>query len=125
MRLTWLSVILLILASGLLLSASQSDCSCLQHPDEFLINTARLQKARSDVTVQVAAYASTFQPLANAANAATVDAAAIKHKNFVDDYIFNRMAGAGIQSSPLASDAEFLRRVTLDLTGRIPAGSDV
>ena len=98
MRLTWVSVLLLILASGMLLSASQGDCSFLQNPDEFLINTARMQKARSDLTVQVAAYASSFQPLANAA---TVDATTIKHKNFIDDYIFNRMAGAGIQSAPL------------------------
>src|SRR5262245_6185938 len=35
------------------------------------------------------------------------------------------MASADIESAPLASDAEFLRRVTLDLTGRIPSAADV
>src|SRR5207237_4278195 len=35
------------------------------------------------------------------------------------------MAAASIQSAPIASDVEFLRRVTLDLTGRIPSGADV
>ncbi len=55
----------------------------------------------------------------------TLDAAAIPRKNFIDDSIFGRMATAGIRSAPLASDLEFLRRVTLDLTGRIPSGADV
>jgi hypothetical protein len=35
------------------------------------------------------------------------------------------MSAANIRSAPLASDAEFLRRVTLDLTGRIPSATDV
>lgn len=40
--------------------------------------------------------------------------------NFVDDEIFGAMQAAGITPAPLSGDAEFLRRVTLDLTGRIP-----
>jgi hypothetical protein len=55
----------------------------------------------------------------------TLDAATIPHKNFIDDAIFSSMATAGIRSAPLASDLEYLRRVTLDLTGRIPSGADV
>jgi len=42
-----------------------------------------------------------------------LDAASVPRKNFIDDAIFNRMVGAGIPSAPIASDAEFLRRVTL------------
>jgi hypothetical protein len=49
----------------------------------------------------------------------------IRRNNFVDDEIFTRMASANIRSAPLSSDAEFLRRVTLDLTGRIPSATDV
>jgi hypothetical protein len=55
----------------------------------------------------------------------TLDAAAVLRKNFIDDLVFGRMATAGIKSAPLASDLEFLRRVTLDLTGRIPSSADV
>jgi Protein of unknown function (DUF1549)/Protein of unknown function (DUF1553) len=49
----------------------------------------------------------------------------IPRVNYVDDEIFGtmdaaRVDGVPILPSPLASDAEFLRRVTLDLTGRIP-----
>src|SRR5688572_12757289 len=41
--------------------------------------------------------------------------------NFVDGQIFSELAAAGIESAPLSSDTEFLRRVMLDLTGRIPS----
>ena len=44
--------------------------------------------------------------------------------NFIDTEIFGKMKNDGIAPAPLSSDAEFLRRVTLDLTGQIPT-SDV
>ena len=53
-------------------------------------------------------------------DATTLDPGTIARKNFIDNSIFDRMGAAGIQSAPLTSDAEYLRRVTLDLTGRIP-----
>lgn len=40
--------------------------------------------------------------------------------NFIDDEIFGKMAKDGIRWTSPSSDAEFLRRVTLDLTGEIP-----
>ena len=40
--------------------------------------------------------------------------------NFIDGEIFGKMQKDGIAPAPLASDEEFLRRVTLDLTGQIP-----
>src|SRR2546430_1703966 len=41
--------------------------------------------------------------------------------NFIDDYIFGKMIADGVESAPLASDAEIVRRLSLDLTGRIPS----
>jgi hypothetical protein len=38
----------------------------------------------------------------------------------IDDEVDRHLAGEKIPASPRADDAEFLRRVTLDLTGRIP-----
>ncbi|HEV8269102.1 MAG TPA: DUF1549 domain-containing protein [Thermoanaerobaculia bacterium] len=46
--------------------------------------------------------------------------AKLPHANFVDDEILGKMEKDGITPAPLSSDTEFLRRVTLDLTGRIP-----
>lgn len=41
--------------------------------------------------------------------------------NLIDVHIFGKMQRDGIPAAPMASDEEFLRRVTLDLTGRLPA----
>lgn len=38
----------------------------------------------------------------------------------IDYYIFSAMQAAGVSPAPLTNDYEFIRRVTLDLTGRIP-----
>jgi hypothetical protein len=55
------------------------------------------------------------------------DAAASRmpRKNIIDEYIFGRMERDGIKPAPLASDLEFLRRVTFDLTGRPPSPNDI
>ncbi|HVR40914.1 MAG TPA: DUF1553 domain-containing protein [Thermoanaerobaculia bacterium] len=46
-------------------------------------------------------------------------------KNFIDDEIFGAMTTANIRWTEPASGAEFLRRVTLDLTGQIPDAATV
>jgi hypothetical protein len=46
--------------------------------------------------------------------------ASIPHVNFIDDEILGAMDRAGVAPAPISGDAEFLRRVTIDLTGRIP-----
>jgi hypothetical protein len=55
----------------------------------------------------------------------TVDPLSLQRHSFIDDEIFSTMSAAGVQSAPLTTDEEFLRRVTLDLTGRIPVSSDI
>ncbi len=50
---------------------------------------------------------------------------AIAKRNFVDARIFGKMERDHIPHSELASDLEFLRRVSLDLTGRIPSPQDI
>lgn len=45
---------------------------------------------------------------------------AVVRRNFIDDQIFGKMDADGVTAAPLTTDAEFLRRVSLDLTGRIP-----
>ncbi len=46
-------------------------------------------------------------------------------KNFIDEHIFGKMKRDGVPPAPLAEDAEFLRRVTLDVTGRLPSPETV
>ena len=49
---------------------------------------------------------------------------AIARGNFIDDHILGRIERDGIPHAPLASDATFYRRIHIDLTGRIPEGSE-
>ena len=44
----------------------------------------------------------------------------IAEKNYIDEYIFGKIRQDGVPHASLCSDVEFLRRVSLDLTGRLP-----
>jgi hypothetical protein len=50
-----------------------------------------------------------------------VAAASLPVRNLVDAEIFGRLAREGIPAAPLSGDEEFVRRIHLDLTGRLPS----
>lgn len=45
-------------------------------------------------------------------------------KNFVDEHVFANLKELGIPPSPVCDDATFLRRVTLDIGGRLPTSEE-
>jgi hypothetical protein len=47
-----------------------------------------------------------------------------KPRNFVDEHVFANLKTLGIPPSPLCDDATFLRRVTLDIGGRLPTENE-
>jgi hypothetical protein len=49
----------------------------------------------------------------------------VPSRGFIDKFIFAKMQRDGVPHAPLATDYEFLRRVSLDLTGRIPSSDEV
>lgn len=53
------------------------------------------------------------------------DATAQPIPNNIDKYLFAAMKDAGVTPADPSTDAEFIRRVTLDLTGRIPTSDRV
>ena len=55
----------------------------------------------------------------------TGTASDLSHAGMIDQYIFSALQSAGVQPADNTTDWEFIRRVTLDLTGRIPNPADV
>ncbi|MDQ6705380.1 MAG: DUF1549 and DUF1553 domain-containing protein [Acidobacteriota bacterium] len=53
------------------------------------------------------------------------DASPVAHRNFIDDEIFGKMRRDAIPHAPLSTDREFIRRVKLDVAGRIPSPAEV
>ncbi len=51
----------------------------------------------------------------------SLDSPAVKSKTLVDDHVFGQLKRLGVPPSDACSDAAFLRRVTLDLSGRLPS----
>ena len=45
-------------------------------------------------------------------------------KNFIDEFVFTNLKELGIPPSPLCDDATYLRRVTLDICGRLPTDAE-
>jgi hypothetical protein len=44
--------------------------------------------------------------------------------NFIDEHVFSKLEKLNIQPAPLSSDAEFLRRVYLDVAGKLPTEAE-
>ncbi len=45
-------------------------------------------------------------------------------RNFVDEFVFSNLTEIGIPPSPVCDDATFLRRVSLDIAGRLPTADE-
>src|SRR6266567_8366663 len=65
-----------------------------------------------------------FQAYSRSARARPAASATPSHlaasSNFIDQLMAKRMSADGVQPAPRTTDSEFLRRIYLDLTGRIP-----
>lgn len=61
-----------------------------------------------------------YQARSKVKRAANLD---LPRASFVDSFLFDKMAADGVTPAPVTNDAEFLRRVSLDLTGRIPSAA--
>lgn len=99
---------------------SGSNCSFIAAPDEFLSRESRARRDAYERTLAFSRFAGK-----RAARPLSVDPSAIPVKSFIDEEIFSKLAAEGAPSAALASDEEFLRRLTLDLTGRIPSPAEI
>jgi len=117
-----------VLALGGMLSASdqeeriitQQDCSLTVQPEEFL---ARESRTKSDTFERAARFSKAFARSSRQRSA--VNAADLPRQNFIDEAIFSKLAEMNVPAAAISTDEEFLRRVTLDLTGKIPTPQEI
>ncbi|MDQ6759854.1 MAG: DUF1549 and DUF1553 domain-containing protein [Acidobacteriota bacterium] len=94
-------------------AASGANCTFQASPDSFLSAQSRVRESVFSRTRKL------NRALADAAPAAAVSA--ITRRSFIDDEIFNKLIASKVAPAKLSTDEEFLRRIYLDLTGRIPS----
>jgi hypothetical protein len=93
------------------------------------------QSATVDPEISSEAHSSLFRtPESEAIGARTetltapLDATAagpVARRNFIDNQIFGKMERDNVPHAPLATDREFIRRIRLDLTGRLPSPEEI
>jgi hypothetical protein len=96
-------------------TVSIQDCTFSANPDEFL---AAQSRTRFDVFDRT-------RKLRGTRYAAAVPASSIPRRNQIDDAIFGKLDAMGVPSAALSTDEEFVRRIHLDLTGRIPSAQEI
>ena len=110
MRVRPKSVWILILAGV----AAAADPTCTNYPaSSRQLDLSRLQLQRG------------YQAIASRPVGKPIRRLAAARNNFIDDYIFGKMEADGVTPAPVTGDAEFLRRVMLDLTGRVPTAERI
>jgi hypothetical protein len=96
----------------------EQGCTFRVDPTQFLKAQARVRQSIHDrVKKLAAARYSEADGLA--------EGAAIVRRNFIDEEIFGKLEQAKVAPARLSSDEEFIRRIYLDLIGRIPSAAQV
>src|SRR5688572_25706249 len=98
------------------LPSSAEDCSFQADRDGYL---TRQLRTRREVFDRAGKFGR------QAGGGLTISPSELPRRNFIDVEIFDRLGVANIPSARLSSDAEFVRRIHLDLTGRLPSSEDV
>ena len=100
--------------------SSGENCSFQAKPDEWL---GRESAARGALYRQVDQFSRATQRTSQALdNRAPAN---VPVRNFIDGEIFGNLAKNNVAAADVTSDEEFLRRIYLDLTGRIPRPADI
>ena len=95
------------------------NCTFSADPDLFLNAQVRAVEEAHERTLKFG------RAFARTARGNAVAPGEIPRRSFIDVEIFDRMAQKGVMSARVSSDAEFFRRIHLDLTGRIPSPAAV
>lgn len=119
------SVLCVVLASGLLLAGDSDSGPKQRRAKPEIMSTERFREIHAPVLAPEKPVEAGLLAETVAGSTHTGKAAHIPPHNFVDRLLFARMAKDGVPPAPMATDYEFVRRVYLDLTGRIPTTQQV
>ena len=93
-----------------------------EDPSAVRVDAAELRILRRGRHMVTARYSTEITPVEVVAprTDAKVDLTAAPRRNFIDEEILTALAALRLPVSPQIDDAAYLRRLTLDLTGRLP-----
>lgn len=103
-----------------------ADCTFRANPSAFLERESRAIRQVFDRTSQYdAALASAANKKSKKPTEAAAPASTLPPRNFIDEEIFGKLQEKNIPSAALSTDEEFIRRLSLDLTGKLPTPAEI
>ncbi len=99
------------------LNVDHSNCNFFGGERDRIATRERNKFALSKLTDQVV---SQLSPASLSLGGSVTAPADVQSTNLIDTYLFSAMKDAGVTPAPKTTDWEFIRRATLDLTGRVP-----
>jgi hypothetical protein len=115
--LTVLALFIPLVVEADLKTTGVADCSFTANPEEFL-------EAEQRVYREIAVRANRLNKIGSRVASRTVSAGNHPVRNLVDAEIFDRLAKENVPAAAMSTDQEFVRRIYLDLTGRIPSAAE-
>lgn len=116
------------LALAMMLPAQETpsgeNCTFRNDPDEYLQRESRGRAALFAQTGKLAAARFAATASTTDGGRAVVPAVEIPRRSYIDVEIFDRLARERVASARLTTDEEFVRRIYLDLTGRLPGAAE-
>jgi hypothetical protein len=106
-------------------TVSVADCSFAQDPEPYAVRLRRTMEGLSRQTELLSGQSQAGSTSCPTAPDLTDSPFDLPSRGYIDDNIFGKMRADGITHADLSTDAEFLRRVSLDLTGQIPLSRDI
>ena len=112
----------LTLASIVTFALWGQECTFRANPDAFLDRQTRAARQVFERTNVAIARAS--RP-GGGRKYDAVPASTLPPRSFIDEEVFGTLAAKNVPAAAMSTDEEFIRRVTLDLTGKLPTPTEI
>src|SRR5688572_28630390 len=123
----WVAIGFVLLLGNPLFGQDETEPSPIP-PDQgctFKVDPSEFLNAQSKAHEAIHRRLKDFGSVKIARRQAVAAAEPLPHRNFIDNHILGKLEQMNIQPARLSSDEEFIRRVYLDVIGRIPTAQAV